>query len=80
MGDGYCRHCDDETKILPVNERFLQMLIWHMRKDALLKCRTILAEEIRGNCDNCGAERSRRLLELVSAVLLFRYRIRDEHL
>ena len=65
MGDGYCRHCDDEDQTIAVEEDFLFTLLCHVDQDMLARVQDSLREEIEDNCDNCGGERSRQLLALV---------------
>jgi hypothetical protein len=65
MGDGYCRHCDDEDQAIPVERDFLLTLLCHVDQDMLAHLQDSLREEIEGNCDYCGGERSRQLLGLV---------------
>jgi hypothetical protein len=69
MGDGPCRHCADEDQTMPVDAEFLLTIFLHMKRGALLKCKDALEEDIRGNCDDCGGERSERLHELVLMAL-----------
>jgi hypothetical protein len=69
MGDGYCRHCDDEDEVIPVNREFLLALVVHMKRKALVTCKHFLQEEIRGGCDYCRGERSEQLLALVEQAL-----------
>ena len=65
MGDGYCRHCEDEDHAIAVEEDFLFTLLCHVDQGMLEHVQDSLREEIRGNCDACGGERSRQLLGLV---------------
>jgi hypothetical protein len=65
MGDGYCRHCEDEDHTIPVEGDFLLMLLCHLDQGMLAHLQDTLREEIEGNCDYCGGERSRQLLALV---------------
>ena len=65
MGDGYCRHCDDEDQAIPVERDFLLTLLCHVDQDMLAHLQDSLREEIEGNCDYCGSERPRQLLDLV---------------
>jgi|RhiMetStandDraft_8_1073273.scaffolds.fasta_scaffold84248_2 hypothetical protein len=64
MGDGYCKHCDDENQTIPVESDFLLTLLCHVDQDMLAHMQDSLREEIEGNCDYCGGERSRQLLNL----------------
>jgi hypothetical protein len=73
MGEEYCRHCEGETQGIMVNERWLSMLLWHLSRDALLKCQDMLAEEILSHSEHCEAVRSRRVCQLVREVLLLRF-------
>jgi hypothetical protein len=65
MGDGYCMHCEDEDQAIPIGGDFLFTLLCHLDQDRLIQLKDSLDEDIEGNCDNCGGERSRQLLELV---------------
>jgi hypothetical protein len=65
MGDGYCRHCEDEDQAIQVEGDFLLTLLCHLDQDVLAHVQDSLQEEIEGNCDSCGGERSRQLLDLV---------------
>ena len=65
MGDGYCMHCADEDTTIPVGGDLLLTLLCHVDQDSLTHVQESLQEDIDGNCDNCGAERSRQLLALV---------------
>jgi hypothetical protein len=67
MGDGYCRLCEDEDHIITITvERdFLLTLLFHLDQDVLANLQDSLRESIQANCDYCGGERSRQLLDLV---------------
>jgi len=65
MGDGYCIHCADEDTTIPVGGDFLLTLLCHLDQDSLTHLQESLQEDIHGNCDNCGAERSRQLRDLL---------------
>jgi hypothetical protein len=65
MGDGYCIHCEDEDQAIPVERDFLFTLLCHLDQESLTHIQDSLQEDIDGNCDNCGGDRSRQLLDLV---------------
>jgi hypothetical protein len=65
MGDGYCRHCDDEVHAIRVERDFLVTLLCHIEQDILSHLQGSLEEDIEDNCDFCDGERSRQLLNLV---------------
>ena len=65
MDDGYCRHCEVEDQAIPVEEDFLLTLLCHLDQDVLAHVQESLLEAIHANCDACGGERSRQLLDLV---------------
>jgi hypothetical protein len=65
MGDGYCIHCDNENHALRVERDFLLMLLCHVDQGMLSHLQDSLEEDIEGNCDSCGGELSRQLLNLV---------------
>ena len=76
MGDGYCMHCVDEDTTIPVGGDFLLMLLSHLGPERLTHVQDSLQEDIDGNCDSCGGERSRQLLDLV---LKAKVRTRSQH-
>ena len=65
MGNGYCSHCDDEDNTITVEGDFLLTLLCHVDQGFLEQLAGSLQEDIEGNCDSCGGERSRQLLDLV---------------
>jgi hypothetical protein len=65
MGDGYCRVCEGEDDAIPVEREFLLTLLCHLDQEVLAHVQDSLREEIQGNCDACGREPSRQLLDLV---------------
>jgi hypothetical protein len=65
MGDGYCIHCEDEDNTIPVEGNFLLTLLCRVDQGILEQLEDSLQEDIEGNCDSCGGERSRQLLDLV---------------
>ncbi len=65
MGDGYCRHCEVEDEAIPVEGDFLLTLLCHLDQEVLAHVQDSLREAINANCDACGEEPSRQLLDLV---------------
>jgi hypothetical protein len=66
MGDGLCRHCEDEYQaIIHIEEDFLLTLLCHLDQEVLAHVQESLREAIHANCDACGGERSHQLLDLV---------------
>jgi hypothetical protein len=65
MGDGYCRHCEDEDQAIPVERDFLLTLLCHLDQAVLAHLQDSLRKEIHASCDACGGERSHQLLALV---------------
>ena len=65
MGDGYCIHCDNENHALRVERDFLLTLLCHLDQGMLTHLQDSLEEDIEGNCDYCGGDWSRELLDLV---------------
>jgi hypothetical protein len=61
----YCRHCEDEYQAIPVEGDFLLTLLCHLDQEVLAHVQDSLREDINGNCDACGGERSRQLLDLL---------------
>ena len=65
MGDGYCRLCEGEDHAIPVERDFLLMLLCNLDQEVLARVQDSLREAINANCDACGQEPSRQLLDLV---------------
>jgi hypothetical protein len=64
MGDGYCKHCDDDDNP-QISRDFLAQVFRCVRTKDLWRFAEMITEDIRGNCDHCGAEISRMLLALI---------------
>jgi hypothetical protein len=61
MGDGYCKHCDDDDNP-QISRDFLEQVFRSVRKRDLVRFEALLTEDIQGNCDACRAETSCILL------------------